>query len=155
MSSIAVIDILADAVTATLKAAATSLSLSFTADQLYVPVHELDDLAGLKLTIVPTGLTGALASRGGLFTMDYVIDIGIQQRQTVNLALPGPVDPAVVRPLMYFVEQVFDLFRGKNLASDPVALCVEAANNPVYVPAHLDEMRVFTSVLSLTFRLVR
>ena len=33
--------------------------------------------------------------------------------------------------------------------------CVRVANEPIYVPAHLDDERVFTSVVTLTFRVAR
>jgi hypothetical protein len=41
------------------------------------------------------------------------------------------------------------------MEAHPEALCVEGKNEPIYLPPHLDENRVFTSVLSLTFREAR
>jgi hypothetical protein len=148
----AVIVEIADAVVDTLNDA--TLSQSFTAVRAYVPVYArqdtegADELADLLVTVVPRSTTLAMLSRRD-DDFDYVVDIGIQQRVEVT--------NAVVDARMLLAEEVLDLFRGKRLvlvySDDP--LCVAAANDPIYAPDHLDQHRVFTSVVSLTYRLAR
>jgi len=51
--------------------------------------------------------------------------------------------------------EIADHFRRAPLPSFPAARCVAVANTPVYAAEHLQELRVLTSVLTLTFRLWR
>jgi hypothetical protein len=146
---------IADAVVSTLNAAAeaNALSLYFVAERAYVPVYEAKDLAELKVTVVPHGLTfAALARRSDDF--DYVVDVAVQKRIEAGAKTAAEIAVAA-DPLMVLVEEMLDLFRGKRMDAHPDALCVEGKNEPIYLPQHLDENRVFTSVLSLTFREAR
>jgi len=146
-----VLDI-ADAVVTALNAA--SLSQSFTAERAYVPIHELQDLADLKVSVVAASLSGTMLDRALLYLFDYVIDIGIQK----TIGLGGMTDAEIntaADPLTILVQEILDLFRGTPLTAYPQARCVAVENRPIYVPLHIDEKRVFTSVVSLTFRLGR
>lgn len=142
-----IIDI-ADAVVTALNAA--SLSMAFTAERAYVPVHEAKDLLDLKVTVVPRELTLAAVARSR-DEFDYVIDVAVQRR----------IENAVlaIDPYMELAEGILDLFRGKlfDYGAGGRAVCIATScqNNPIYVPQHLDEHRVFTSVVSLTFRAQR
>jgi hypothetical protein len=144
----------ADAVVAALGSG--SFCLGFEAVRDYVPVHELDDLSTLKVTVVPAGLALNQISRAPQHLHDYVVDLGIQQRIGQG-AMTRLEILAACDPLRRFVQDVLDLFRGRplELADGSRATCIAAANNPIFAPKHLDEKRVFTSVLSLTYRLVR
>ncbi len=143
---------IADAVTAALNAA--TLSQSFVATRHYVPVHQLDDLADLKVTVVPASLVSTILDRGGNALNSYVIDVGVQKTIGQGSMTPTQVN-AACDPLMVLAEEISGQFQGKPLAGFPQARCIEAKNAPIFVPAMVDELRVFTSVLSLTFRLAR
>jgi hypothetical protein len=73
------------------------------------------------------------------------VDVGIQQRFEVE-------GPAELDPLMGLVEQIADHFRSLALETDPEAVCVAVENGPVYAQEHMREGRLFTSILTLTFR---
>lgn len=141
----------ADAVTAALNAA--TLSQSFTAERLYVPVYgkqdeDADEFAELQISVVPDSirsLSTSLSRKADDF--EYVIDVGIQQR------VDGTT--AVLDALMLLAQEIMDLFRGKQIPNYPAALCTNAANSPIYAPTHLAEQKVFTSVVSLTFKVAR
>ena len=47
------------------------------------------------------------------------------------------------------------IFRFKRLDSFPNAVWVKTENAPVYAVEHLDQLAQFTSVLTLTFRVIR
>lgn len=137
---------IADAVTAVINDG--SFAQTFTAERAYVPVHELTELVDLKVTVVPASLSAALLTRGSAHLFDYVIDVGIQQKKEPTVAN--------LDPLMLLVERIVDLFRGKPLAvGSATAHCTLAENRLIFAPDHLDEKRVFTSVVSLTFRMGR
>ena len=56
---------------------------------------------------------------------------------------------------MLLVQEIVDLFRSASLAGFGAATVATVANQPIYVPQHLDEQRVFTSVVTLTFQQAR
>lgn len=145
-----VIDI-ADAVVTALNGA--TLSQSFVAERKYVPVHELDDLAQLRVSVVPATLEGVLIDRAGRNLYTFTIDVAVQ-KSIGSGAMTDVQINAACDPLMTLSEEIADLFDGKALTS-PAARCTDVKNVPIFAPAHLDEKRVFTSVVSLTFKLGR
>src|SRR5690606_21936779 len=108
------------------------------------------ELAELKVTVVPkrvqiTGSTRAASQ------YDLTIDIGVQQKLA-----PGNHDvDAEVAALGALVDQIAEHLRRRPLAGFPGAAWVSTTNEPVYSPEHLLEQRVFTSVLSVTYRAVK
>ena len=127
-----------------------SFSLSFTATRAYVPRFDLEEMATLRVTVVPKGLEVTRGSRGR-DQHDYRVDVGVQQK----LARRGEFeqeDAAELDPLMGLVEEIADHFRSLALETEPEAVCVAVENGPVYAQEHVREGRLFTSVLTLTFR---
>lgn len=135
-----------------------TLSMAFTAERLYVPRfkrhasspgdEDLPDLETLRVSVVPRELSLASLNRGA-DDFDYLIDVAIQKRLDSD-------GPAEVDPYMLLAEEVVDLFRGEALeASFGRASCMQAANLPIYSPEFLNDANVFTSVVTLTFRLAR
>lgn len=149
-----IIDI-ADAVAATLNAA--TLSQAFVAQRSYIPVHEIKDLVDLHVTVVPSEMDAALLDRQGRKLRSYMIDVGIQK-----VVGRGPMSNQDFNdgadPLMILSEEITNLFDRQHLAIayDTInLLCTEVKNMPIYSPHHLDEQRVFTSVVRLTFKVGR
>lgn len=145
-----VVDI-ADAVVAELNAAPIgTFEPAFTAARRVLPVFELAELAELKVTVVPKGvqITGSTRSAS---QYDITIDIGIQQKLP-----PGDTDlDAEVATLGSLVDDIADYLRQRALSAAPWATWVSTANEPAYAPEHLLEQRVFTSVLSVTYRALK
>jgi hypothetical protein len=135
---------LADAVAAELNAAA--FTPTFTAERRVLPVYELSELSGLRVTVVPkaveiTGATRAASQH------DLTIDIGVQQR------VPPDADiDTFVLLLGGLVDAIADHLRRRELVQLPGVSWVSTTNDPVYAPEHLSERRVFTSVLTVTYR---
>lgn len=148
----AVIVDLADAVVDKLNAA--SLSQLFTAERTYVPVHGLEQLSDLKVSVVPTGLTATTLERSTANLYEYVIDIGIQRGIGRGSMTPAEIN-AACDPLMLLAQEIVDLFSDKRLSTYTDAFCSDFTNTPIFHPPHIDEHRVFTSVVSLTFKLRR
>ena len=135
---------IADAVTAELNG--NSFSQAFTAQRLYLPVFDLQSMSDLKVTVVPKGITSSSLDRSR-DTFDYHIDVAVQKK------VPNQIE--AIDSLMRLVEEIGDYFRSNPLSSYPGARCTNVENTPVYAPDHLQELRQFTSVLTLTFRLWR
>jgi len=143
----AIIDI-ADAVVAELNDHAFSQAV--TAQRLYRPVFELPDMKTLHVSVVPKGVEMQGASRT-LIQHDYQIDVGVQKK----LPTSPSGDNAEIDTLMALVEEVADFFRQRRLQAMPNVVWVKTENQPVYSPEHLEQLRQFTSVLTLTFRVLR
>jgi hypothetical protein len=151
---VAVVIDIADAVVARLNNA--TLSQTIAAERHYVPVYgkqedNADEFADLLVTVVPRSLLMVILSRGS-DDFDYIIDIGIQKRIS---GAGVEVANSSVDIFMNLVEEIVDLFRSQRLFGYTAALCVGVENAPIYAPDHLDAHRIFTSVVSLTFRVAR
>lgn len=134
----------AEAVVAALNAA--TFSQPITVARSYLPRVELADLKTLKVTVVPSSVTVAAASRSQT-QRDVAIDVAVQKKlgQEQNLSLD---------PLLALAEEIAEHFRAKRLDSFPGALCVKTEFKPIYAPEHIEQLRTFTSVLTLTFRVI-
>jgi len=139
---------IADAVTDRLNAG--SFSQPFTAERLYQPTFDLADLATLRVSVVPRSLTITGASRR-MSQYEAQIDIGIQRRLTADPA----DDESEIDDLMGLVEEIADHLRFERLAGAPEAVWVGVAQEPLVATEHLEEHRQFTSVLSVTYRVLR
>ena len=139
-----IIDI-ADALVAELNGAA--FGMPFTATRVYVPRFDLEEMGTLRVTVVPKGVDISTASRSG-HQHDYRVDVGVQRKFETG-------DAAELDPLMDLVEEIADHFRGAVLGTDPEAACIGVENGPIYAQEHMREGRLFTSILTLTFRVWR
>lgn len=119
-------------------------SQDFVAVRRYRPLYELKDLETLRVTVVPHALTLERASRAD-HQVDYQVDIGVQKRVA---------DDEASDDLMALVEEIADFCITLNLET-PGAVCTAVENDPIYAPDHLEEMRCFTSVQTVTFRKFR
>jgi len=117
------------------------------ARRFYRPVFDLAEMKDLHVTVVPKGLEMRVADRT-LVQHDCSIDVAVQKKlQTA--------DNAEIDGLMALVEEIADFFRLRRLVSQPNAIWVRTENSPVYSQEHLEQLRQFTSVLTLTFRVLR
>lgn len=138
---------IADAVAGELNnAPADTFGLEFQARRTVLPQFELAELAGLKVPVVPKAVEITNISRS-MSAFDVQVDVGVQKKV-------GKQIDAEVEPLMELVEEIATYLRGRQLQEFPNAVWVRASNEPVYAPDHLAEQRVFTSVLTLTYRVL-
>ena len=139
---------IADAVAAELNAAGVgTFGQTFTAQRRVLPAFELPDLADLKVTVVPKAVLTSGAARS-LAQLDVSVDIGIQKKLGSNL-------DTEVASLGTLVDRIADYLRRRPLAQARYAAWSGAKNEPVYAPEHLAEHRVFTSVLTVTYGMLR
>jgi len=135
---------LADAVVSELNAEAWSLP--FVARRLYRPRFEPADLRTLQVSVVPRSLVIEAASRAD-DSREYRLDVAVQQKLDSESA--DQIDP-----LLGLVDEIARHFRLRRPAAMPSAVCVKVENDPVYAVEHLDELRCFTSIITLSFRMV-
>ncbi|MBX3356434.1 MAG: hypothetical protein KF724_12130 [Phycisphaeraceae bacterium] len=142
---------IADAVAARLNAG--TFSMPFTAVRRYQPVYALDELATLRVSVVPRSLAIVGASRQ-TSQVDAQIDIGVQKRLSSSPASPAS-DEAEIDALLGLVEEIADWMRFARLPTTPEAVWVGVAQEPVVAGEHLEQHRQFTSILTVTYRMLR
>ena len=140
----ATVTAIANAVAAKLNAATFSQPLS--AAVVFRPIFDLKNMHALKVSVVPRAVNFARASRQANSRL-VQIDIGIQRKLA---------DEADIEALLELVEAITQCFGiGRRLPDYPEALCVEIENEPVYAPEHIEQYRQFTSVVTLTFEVIK
>lgn len=139
-----IIDI-ADAVVASLNAGV--FSQQFTAHGRYRPVMDLPQLQTLHVTVVPRDVTITSAGRNCV-QRDCRIDIAVQKKVDQE-------DLAEIDSLMNLMEEIIEHFQEHRLDDYPDAGLVRIENAPIYSVEHMDQHQVFTSVVTLTYRMWR
>jgi hypothetical protein len=119
----------------------------FVAARLYRPVFDLAEMSALHVSVVPRGVAIERADRTQK-QVDVQIDIAVQKKFEAG-------DAAELDPLMALVEAIADFFQFRRLTAYPGAVWTKTENVPVYAPEHMEQFRQFTSVLTLTFRVLR
>lgn len=144
----AVVTDIADAVVTSLNSPGEpGFSQPFTAERLYQPTFELADMETLQVSVVPRTVTITSASRNASFH-DCAVDIGVQKK--VN-----PENRVELDGLLNLVEELADHLRHKRLDAYPEAGWLSIEHEPLFAPEHLDQLRQFTSVLTVTYRVPR
>lgn len=135
---------LADAITAEINTGTFSRSIAAT--RSLMPEFDLAELSDLKVTVVPKAVDFAPFSRQ--YTQyDYSIDIGIQKKLSGDIETEMP-------PMLGLVDEIVTFLRKRKLADMPAAAWIKCTNDPVYARDHLAQSRVFTSVITVTYRMV-
>jgi hypothetical protein len=136
---------IADSVTVQLNARA--FSQTFKAERLYVPNFDLEDMKDLRVTIVPREIDLLPLDRTSN-RVHGVIDIAVQKKFKRG-------DAEEIDPLVAFVEEIADEFRIQRLVSYVAARCIKVETSVLYSVEHWEQLRQFTSLLTLTFELAR
>lgn len=140
------ISILADAVAEHINAGTYAQPVS--AVRTYQPAFTLEELGELRVSVVPRTTTVTAASRESS-TYEHVLDVGVQKK------LPAEDDQAAIDELLELTEAIGDRLRHTRLAGFPEAAWAGLAHEPVVSSESLEQHRVFTSVLSVTYRVRR
>ena len=133
---------LAAALVADLNAAA--FSRPFTAERAYLPRFDLGEMDDLHVTVVAAGRTLLPACRV-LLQVEHRLEIAVQQR------LPAESLDAC-DPLLGLVAEIADHLAGRRLTDAPDAAWVKTEHDPLVDPTHLNELRQFTSLITVTYR---
>jgi hypothetical protein len=158
-TSAAILNI-ADAVVEVLNAPSPPLPQTFTAERFYVPIHSLKEMSmalqaypvtdALKVVVVPTTVGGELLDLAGHYMETFTVAIGVQQ--VIGI---GPMTNAGIKaacdPLVFLCQQIIAQFAAKLLTGFSRARCTDHEWH-LFVPADLDEKKLFTSVVTLTYK---
>jgi hypothetical protein len=129
---------LADSVTAALNAA--TFSQSFTAERLYLPRFEAEELEQLRVSVVPAGAEAINLARAQQ-QIEYTIVIVIAKRITA--------EPTAMDALIQLAEEIADHFSAHRVLGNYT--CKDIQIDPIYSPEHVLQYSVFTCAIELTF----
>lgn len=122
---------------------ALTLSMAFEATREYVPTRDVQDVAELAVMVVPAEAEGEAAARGRV-GWDVAVDVGIQKKVSADYG-------AEVDALAAFAQEIADAQALQSLAIGARFQGVKFL--AIYVPEHLRQSRVFTSVLRFEYKL--
>jgi len=109
----------------------------------YQPVYELSQMQSLHVTVVPRGIVTSVLDRSRLLH-EVQIDIAVQKKFS-----SGSIEE--LDPLMDLVQEIADHFHKRQLSRTD-AIWVKTENKPIYAQEHMQELRQFTSVLTISFK---
>ena len=110
-----------------------------------LPGVELDKLMAVpRVSVVPKSVQPQHMTRAGRAD-NITIDIGVQAKITGSPETDVPKLCRVVRT-------VLDYMWSRVLTHAAEAQFMDAGIDPVYAPEHLQQLRVFTSVVSVTYK---
>jgi hypothetical protein len=133
---------IADAVTVKINDA--HLVPGLVAERTLLPLFELQELKVLKVSVVPKSRKITQGTR--VHTIEEIeVDIGIQKKIS---------DDSELVNLLKLTEDMAALFIPERLTNFPGAICVKKENDPIYDPEHLRQFNQFTSVITLTFKVM-
>jgi hypothetical protein len=140
---------IADAVVEELNAAtAGTFSVPFTAARRVLPEFEPSELKTLAVTVVPKSVEIATQTRS-MCLRDVSVDIGIQKKLNKEPGLDADVASIGV-----LADEITNYLRQRTLSQATYATWVKIDNSTVYSPEHLAEQRVYTSVLTVMYRMM-
>lgn len=121
-------------------------SQDFTAERLYLPVFELKDMGVLHVTIGMRSIETATAARGGVTEKTIKIDVAVQKK------LQEIEKNYETDDLIDLVEEIIDFL--KPIGTFGAARCYLIENSLVYMPEHMRTLRQFTSVITLSLKVI-
>lgn len=123
-----------------------NFSVPVTARRVAVPRMDLEELAELKVSVIPHSVVITTQSRA-ITKYIITIDVGIQKKMT---------DPETeVALLGELVDEVAEFLHRRKLAGSPHAQWLGIRNEPIYAVEHILKNRTFTSVLSVDYMLLK
>jgi hypothetical protein len=135
----------ADAVAGEL--AAGQFSVPFKVIRAFRHEQTLPEGKELRVSVVPKGVTVTPASRG---VCAHNIEIFVAVMKKVDRA-----DPETVDPLLGLVEEIVDFFRLRRLEKFPEAAWTGTEVKPMVSTEHLEQLKQFTSLITLSLKLCR
>jgi hypothetical protein len=126
-----------------------SFSIPFESQVLLKPLFDLTDLGDLKVTVVPVSLGLERIARG-ISSGRYEIDIAVQQK------LPAEDIDTVIESLMDLVLEIAQFLDGTALeyVSGKHTAALKTDIKPIYSMEHLAEYKVFTSIVTVTYKVI-
>ena len=126
---------------------AGQFSIPFKAVRAFRHDQTLPEGKELRVSVVPKGVTVTPAARG---VCSYDIQIFVAVMKKLDRATPETVDP-----LLGLVEEIADFFRLRRLEKCPAAVWTGTEIKPMVSTEHLEQLKQFTSLITLSLKVAR
>lgn len=130
------------AIAAELETAA--LSLPFIVEEGYIPHHAPEELEDLTVVVIPKRVDEQLTSRNSTMD-DCFIDVAVQVKVASDT-------PAELDPYAALAHEIRLYFAAAARRKQAGATWVKSSHPFIYAPEHLREKRIFTSVVTLQYK---
>ena len=127
--------------------AAGQFSIPFTAVRAYRHDQTLPEGKELRVSVVPKGVTVTPAARA---VCANNIEIFVAVMKKIDRATPESIDP-----LLGLVEEIVDFFRLRRLEKCPEAAWTGTEIKPMVSTEHLEQLKQFTSLITLSVKVIR
>lgn len=129
-------------------------SQEFEAQRLYVPTFKLEDMGTLHVLVVPAEVSADPETRDS-DQEEHQIQVCVAKRLAKDWQ--GGIPNALIDPLVTLAQEIRVFFRRMRLpgSGGDGGVCVKTEHRPIYDPNHLREYGQLTSLLTLTFRVVK
>ncbi|MFI4912437.1 MAG: hypothetical protein ACIAQZ_12290 [Sedimentisphaeraceae bacterium JB056] len=118
----------------------SNFSQPFNASAKVLPEYELSALKNLTVTIVPKSVEIINLTRAAS-NFQIEIDVAVQKKITTKIDTD-------VESLLTLVSEIVDFVNRRNIGE---ARFIKVSNDPIYSTEHLNEKRLFTSLITVTY----
>jgi hypothetical protein len=122
----------------------SQFSQDFTSSAKVLPEYELSALKNFTITVVPKSVEIINLTRAAS-NLEIDIDIAVQKKITAQIDTD-------VESLLLLVTEIVDFVNRKDIDE---AKFIKVSNDPIYSPEHLNEKRLFTSLITVTYLRMR
>jgi len=126
---------------------AGQFSIPFKAVRAFRHDQTLPEGKELRVSVVPKGVKMTPASRN---VCAHDIEVFVAVMQKIDRATPETIDP-----LLGLVEEIVDFFRLRRLAKCPGAVWTGTEIKPMVSTEHLEQLRQFTSLVTVNFKVAK
>jgi len=123
--------------------AAGTFAIPFSPVRAYMPAYDLKEMDGVRVTVVPRENVMTNLDRSRISNA-VGVDIAVQRKLS-------SVEPAAVDPLMDLMQQIANFVDRRKLSLMASAKWTRQEHRVLYAPEHMRDMRLFTSVLTVTY----
>jgi hypothetical protein len=118
----------------------SNFSQPFTASARVLPEYELSALKNLTVSVVPKSVEIINLTRVAS-NLEIEVDLAIQKKITAEIDTD-------VESLLSLVTEIIDFVNRRNIGQ---ARFIKVSNDPIYSPEHLNEKRLFTSLITVSY----
>jgi hypothetical protein len=122
--------------------AAASLPSPVQVERQWLPIHDLSEMQQTVISVIPAGQAREIAGRSRL-RRTFRIEIGVQRKLSTD-------EPAEIDDLVRLTDAIAAIFENGRLSALPEVIWAKTEHQPVVALDHLNELRQFTSLLTLT-----
>ena len=150
---LSIIDVCDELVNSLNGESAFGFSMAYVSVREYVPEIELSDTS-LRVSVVPASQQVEPYDRSNAWYV-FTVDLAVRKKLDFTDEENNPVN-SQIDLLMRFMDELILWARGRHLQVDAsTAFWQSTTRDPMIAPEHLESFGQFTSVLSITYRVMQ